>query len=125
MVNKVPPMVDMAIAPKEQDAPLAASPAPGDEAVAKAPVYPYGLSLCLCDPELDKVGLDPDLLKVGDTLHLFAFAKVTSISANDTPDGKTNRVELQITHLADENEDEENDEAVASPKVSKAKALYR
>jgi hypothetical protein len=128
MVNKVPPMVDMAITPQEQaeDSPkLAPVPVAGKAAVAKAPIYPWGLSISMCDRELEKAKLDPAELKVGDTIHLFAFAKVTSISSNDTPDGSTNRVEFQITHLADENEDAENQEAAAAPKVSKTKALYR
>lgn len=130
MVNKVPPMVDMAITPEEQDedaSPLKPAIVAGNAAVAKAPIYPYGLCISLCDRELDKANLDPKDLKVGDTIHLFAFAKITSISSSDRPEGTTNRVEMQITHLADENEDEENEEAdKQEPRVAnKAKALYR
>ena len=73
--------------------------------------YPYGLCLSLTDVELAKLKLDiPD---AGDMIHLFAMAKVTSVSQNENTKGeKCCRVELQITHLGLENEDEEEaDEA--------------
>jgi len=78
-----------------------------------APVYPYGLCISLTEDELEKLGLDGDLPEVGMMIHLSAMAKVTSVSQNerDMGDGtKKNccRVELQITHLATENEDEED-----------------
>jgi len=72
MVNKVPPMVDMAITPEEQDedaSPLKPAIVAGNAAVAKAPIYPYGLCISLCDRELDKANLDPKDLKVGDTIR--------------------------------------------------------
>ena len=80
-----------------------------------APTYPYGLCLALSEDELEKLGLDGDLPKVGMMIHLVAMAKVTSVSQNEretTDGGKKNccRVELQITHLATENEDDEASE---------------
>jgi hypothetical protein len=77
-----------------------------------APVYPYGLCISLTEEELEKLGLDGELPKVGMMIHFVAMAKVTSVSQNERveADGtKENccRVELQITHLATENEDEE------------------
>jgi hypothetical protein len=103
-------MVDMAREPEEikEDMPQVAE-------APSAPVYPYGLCLALTEDELEKLGLDGELPKVGMMIHLSAMAKVTSVSQNERemPDGgKKNccRVELQITHLATENEDDEDKE---------------
>ena len=103
-------MVDMAREPEEikEDMPKAIE-------APSAPTYPYGLCLALSEDELEKLGLDGELPKVGMMIHLSAMAKVTSVSQNEREDGeggKKNccRVELQITHLATENEDEEDKE---------------
>lgn len=62
------------------------------------PRYPYGLRICLCKDELEKLGLDlPD---VGDVVDLRAFGEVTSVS--DGEGGR--RVEIQIQRLSIENE---------------------
>jgi hypothetical protein len=101
----VPKMVDMARSPKEV------------EETAAMPMflqnkYPYGLCISLCQDELEKLDVDHGDWEVGDMFHLHAFAKVTSISQSDTEDGGKNcRVELQITALGAESEDEENEEA--------------
>lgn len=104
------PMVDMALTPAEakEDAPQ-----PVAEAAIKGPRYPYGLSISLGDDELKKLGLGDELPSAGEMIHLFAMAKVTSAGEHESmgTDGKTSicrRVELQITHLATENEDQEN-----------------
>lgn len=77
--------------------------------------YPYGLCISLTDNELEKLKLPvPD---AGDMIHIFAMAKVTSVSQNESADGKKCcRAELQITHLGLENEDEEeaDDESEAA-----------
>lgn len=70
-----------------------------DEAQLDAPMpmggdrarYPYGLRICLCKDELDKLGLDEDP-KHGDYLMLTVMARVTS----STTDDNGRRVELQI-----------------------------
>ena len=72
------------------------------------PDVPYGLRLCLTHDELDKLGLDADC-EVGDMIHLFAMAEVTSISKNDNGNGPECRVELSITHLGCEDEDTETE----------------
>jgi hypothetical protein len=74
------------------------------------PVYPYGLSICFGQEELDKLDLEADV-QVGDTVHLFCLAKVTSVSTNDTTEGPKTRVEMQITNIAVHDEDQENVEA--------------
>lgn len=101
MVNKIPAMIDMSATPKEIQEITNPSP----------PRYPWGLSISLCQDELDKLGLLDEELCVGDMLHLHCLAKVTSVSSNETEDGSHCRVELQITHMTGtEDEDEENKE---------------
>lgn len=72
--------------------------------------YPYGLRIYLTHDELEKLGVDYSDWEIGETFHLFAFAKVTSISKNSTVDGENCNISLQITHLAGESEDAENQE---------------
>jgi hypothetical protein len=67
----------------------------------KKPRHSYGLRICLCDNELDKLKLD--LPSVGDIIDLRAFATVTAVSHSEG--GK--RVELQIEKLGLENESDE------------------
>ena len=66
------------------------------------PDYPFGLRICLTNPELEKLGLDADC-DVGDVIDLRAFAEVTCVSKN----GDDCRVELQIQKLAIEQESDE------------------
>lgn len=104
-------MVDMAKTPAEVKEDIAEMSPVSPE--IKVPAYPYGLCISLTEEELPKLGLDGDLPEVGEMVHLVAMAKVTSVSENereDTSGEKTRccRVELQITHLAAENEDEED-----------------
>lgn len=77
-----------------------------------SPTYPWGTTLCLNDETLAKLGIEGDLPDVGDTIHIAAMCRVTCASEteNTTPDGgkeTCRRIELQITHMACENEDEE------------------
>ena len=75
--------------------------------MAKKPRYPYGLQICLCGDELDKLGLGmPD---VGDMIDLRAFATVTSVSSSSSEHGDNRRVELQIEKLAVESEMNEDE----------------
>ena len=80
-------------------------------ATSDADKYPYGLRITLGSDELEKLNVDHSDWSVGETFHLHAFAKVTSISSNETEGGeKRCCVTLQITHLAGESEDEEDEE---------------
>jgi hypothetical protein len=63
-------------------------------------------SICLCDPELEKLGLDDDA-ELGDMLHLIGEARVESISRNEFV-GEC--ATLQVTHLTFEDESEESRE---------------
>jgi len=103
-------MVDMAKTPAEAKKDSMATASPPKPSV---PTYPYGLCISLNEEDLAKLGMgDGDLPAIGDMIHLAAMAKVTSVSENQNTaeDGtvkKCCRIELQITHLATENEDEE------------------
>lgn len=72
------------------------------------PKYSYGLSLCFDQETLDKLDLEHSDVEVGDMLHLFAMAEVTSVSKQDMGNGEKCRVELTLTHIGLENEDEED-----------------
>lgn len=75
------------------------------------PDYPYGLRICLTEKELDKLGIDCAEACVGGTFHGHFMAKITSVSTEERAGGDCCRLEAQITDLAIESEDEENDEA--------------
>lgn len=119
-------MIDMAKTPEEvkKEAPAALADTP-----PKVPVYPWGLCLSLDEDSLAKVGVGDEMPSVGEMIHLCAMAKVTSVSENEMEDGnggkKTcRRIELQITHLATENEDQENaaiEEAEAHKKARRSR----
>jgi len=98
-------MVDMAHTPAEMKEEAASS----IPCSTGAPKYPYGLCIRLGKDELEKLDLGCDC-EVGDMIHLFAMAKVTSVSAYETENGSSQNVELQITHLGLENEEEEEEE---------------
>jgi hypothetical protein len=109
-------MIDMAkdIDEVKKETAQTAEPMPAD-AKPSVPVYPYGLCISLEDEQLEKLGLDGELPSVGDMLHIAGMAKVTSASENEREmsDGskqKCRRIELQFTHLATENEDDEGEQ---------------
>lgn len=111
-------MIDMAKPIEQVKEETAVSAMPIGSRAPTTPVYPWGLCISLDDDTLAKLKLDGDMPSVGEMIHLCAMAKVTSVSENEAEDGnggkKTcRRVELQITHLATESEDEENDRSVA------------
>jgi hypothetical protein len=63
--------------------------------------------ICLCGPELEKLGLDDDAER-GDLLHLTGMLRMESVSDNEW---SGRRVSLQITDLAFvENESDESTE---------------
>lgn len=79
------------------------------------PIYPYGLRVRLDDEELTALDISK-LPRVGSTMTLIARVDVSSVSSNESADGGKHRsVELQITDLCLEDEDEA---------ASAAKALY-
>ncbi len=111
--------VDMAKKPEE-----IAKDYTGPAVIGSPSIYPYGLCLCLGKDELEKLNLDDDC-EVGDYLDLRALAKVTSVSKNETTDGQSIRIELQITHMAAENESHEDDGEEADEPAHKVKNPYK
>ena len=114
MVDKLPNFVDMA---RDEDEKTS------DEPMMQQPDYPYGLCLCLTQNELDKLDLEDDC-EVGDMVHLFCMAKVTSVSKREVNGEPDCRIELQITHIACEDEDDENED-VNQKMTEPQKKLYR
>ena len=77
--------------------------------VKDMPQFPYGLRICLCEEELDKleeVGFQDDF-QVGEIVDIRALGRVTSVSSDETPSGKRRRVEIQLQDIAVEVEDDE------------------
>ena len=106
-MRKIPPMVDMRRTPAEKAEDAAAA----IPTAASMPDYPWGLKLALEEPELTKLNLDMDDVEVGDMVHLHCMAKVTSVSRSDNEvTGRCCRTELTITHIAAEDEENEDDE---------------
>ena len=70
-----------------------------------APDYPPGLRICLCQEELEKLGLSiPD---IGDMIDMRAMGTVTSVSIEKTDGEDRCRVEIQIERISVESEAEE------------------
>lgn len=86
---------------------------PAVSEAGEGPTYPYNLSISLTNDELEKLGIDceDDDAKVGNFLHGHFLAEVTGYNKSDTGTGEKHTLNLQITHLAIEDEDEENEEA--------------
>lgn len=118
MVDMLPNFVDMALSPSDQKDCAMPCPPAGD-----TPVYPWGLSISLSQDELDKLDLADDCCP-GDHVLLHCLAKVTSVSKNDTAEGCKTRVEMQITAIAAEDDDSE-DEAPAPRKRLGPSSLYK
>lgn len=123
---KLPNFVDMAKSPEEfKESSLHTI---GACESYPQPLYPWGLSISLSNDELDKLDLDADC-DVGDTIHLFALAKVTSVSKSEMElDGKpisNKRVELQITHIALEDDGEEVEEKAVEPMNKVVRSPYK
>lgn len=124
----MPKMQDMALTPEEKSEMAICGPSSPMSMINN---YPYGLCISLGDEQLEKLNLDKDC-EPGDFIHIFAMAKVTSVSKNDTGEGEKTRIELQITHMGIEDEGKENEEVETQeenkPPVAKRlrpKSLYK
>lgn len=102
-MEKIPAMTSMAKDAKEvDDIPTVAD---------CVPMYPYGLCISLCQDELEKLGYEASDFDPEDIVHLHCLAMVTSVSTSKSASGDDcSRIELQITNIACESEDEENEE---------------
>ena len=120
-MEKVPKFQDMRLKPVEIEnvKPISSSEDCGE------PIYPYGLCICLTATELEALGLSDDC-EVSDILHGHFLATVKSVSKNATTSGSNTRVELQITHLSTESEDDENEESESKmPRGIKKDKMYK
>lgn len=90
----------------------------------KRPDYPCGLRITLTEKEMSKLGIDSGEAEIDGLVHLFAIAKVTSISHNTSSNGnECCRIELQIINLGIESEDSE-EEPDEDDKPSKSGKRY-
>ena len=90
------------------------------------PLYPPGLSISLCEKELEKLGLEYTDLCVDDMVHMHCMAVVISKSKSETQSGEDNeRICLQITHIACEDEDEENEDEEEVKGKGRTGKLYK
>lgn len=80
-------------------------------AMPEKPDYPYGLRICLTEKEFEKLGLDPKDAFRGGIIHGHFMGEITCCSTSDGEYGSSNRVEIQMTHLAIESEDAEDEES--------------
>ena len=109
---KIMPMVSMRMTPSE--AAECYYPTSAD-----LPEYPCGLSISLCEDELEKLGIEYEDLDIDVMVHMHCLAVVISKSKTEKQNGDPDeRISLQITNISAEDEDEENEESVE-------KKLYR
>lgn len=108
MVHRIPSMVNMARTREEKEEAIQPSvPSPDD-----LPDYPFGLSICLCQDELEKLGLEDADLEPGDMIHIHSLALITSVSKNaNVSSGPQTRVELTLAYISAEDEEEEDEES--------------
>lgn len=70
--------------------------------VSQRPDYPWGLRICLCNDEIEKLNLDFTEAHVGGLIYGKFLGKITSVSLNDDEGNDANprqRIEIQITGL--------------------------
>jgi hypothetical protein len=116
-MHMVTKMVSMAKTPeeiKETELPAVAARVKEDQ-----PIYPWGLSLRLEEKELEKLRMGE--CEVGDIVHVFAMARVTSKSEHATEGNQNCSIELQITDLSLENENAEVAELPDAQKLKREK----
>lgn len=86
------------------------------------PIYPSGLCLSIGNEQLDKLNMDGKP-EVGDMVHLHAIGIVTSYSERNSESGTQCRAEIQLTHIACENENSENN--IEQSKMPAPKSPYK
>lgn len=62
--------------------------------------YPYGLRLCLCEEEMEKLGIT-ELPKIGAEMGLVAKVKVVRVSSNasEGQEDESKSLEFQVTEM--------------------------
>jgi hypothetical protein len=117
-MRTIPAMQDMQRSPSEKAEAMMPS-------IVNEPDYPYGLSVCFDNTTLEKLDLDTDDVEVGDFIHIHALAKVTCVSKNQINGESNSRIELIMTHISAEDEDNESDEEEAVEKEPLHKKMYK
>lgn len=93
-------LVSMAMTPEEAKKEYPSSTMlGGDDKEDERPKYPYGLTICLCDESLQKLGIT-DLPKVGTKLMVTAMVEVSNTAQRETQGGVDSDLGLQITDMA-------------------------
>lgn len=89
-------LISMKNTPKEiaEEKSQMASPANYD-----MPEYPYGLSICLSEESIAKLGLS-GLPQAGDEMIVVAMVKVSRVASTETDGGINRGLDLQITDLS-------------------------
>lgn len=73
----------------------------GDPDETQGPEYPYGLTICIDDDTLSKLGIDPaNLPKIGAVFSIEAKAEVCSTSQYANQGGADTSMSLQITDMS-------------------------
>jgi hypothetical protein len=67
------------------------------------PEYPYGLRITIEDEKVGELGLDK--LRVGDKLTISCDCEVIEVAEREDQGGKTQRVELQIQKIGNDEDD--------------------
>lgn len=104
MATHIAKMVSLAQSPEKVKETMPAIVADKSE----GPTYPWGACLRFSNEEIAKLKLEG--AQVGDTIHVFALGKVTSVSASARENNESQSIEIQLTDMAAENEDRENEE---------------
>lgn len=100
MKTRYPSLVDLAQSDSDAEKNAVPEPAPDNR-------YPWGTRLNLGEAELKKLGIT-ELPEVGEVIDLCAIAEVCCASQMSTTDGIRRHLELQITHLGVEVEEEDD-----------------
>lgn len=89
-------------------------------AMTEKPEWPYGLCLSFTDEEMSKLDIDPAEAIVGQVFMMRAECRITCVSANDSENGSSFRMEARIERMSVGDDEPDEDDA---PKSRSAK-LY-
>jgi hypothetical protein len=76
-----------------------------DSPADDGPVYPWGLELNLETETIDKLGIDIENVRAGDTVHIVAKAEITSVTVRQSAnkqhgdEGTNKSLSLQLTAM--------------------------
>lgn len=91
-------LISMAMTPEEAKQEYPATMV-GEDATKDLPKYPYGLTVCLCDESLKKLGI-AGMPAVGTKMTLNAIVEVVGVSQDQRQGETESDMRLQITDMA-------------------------